>query len=48
MVWKILLESQEILPTTSGEDDGYGFMDVVISHDAMTVTRYSHGTLAEF
>lgn len=35
--------TSEILPTTSGEDDGYGFMDVVISHDAMTVTRYSHG-----
>lgn len=35
--------TSEILPSKTGEDDGYGFMDVVIQHDAMTVTRYSHG-----
>lgn len=35
--------TSETLPTTSGEDDGYGFMDVVITHDVLTVTRYSHG-----
>ncbi|CAE7328834.1 Acp5 [Symbiodinium natans] len=38
--------TSEILPSTTGEDDGYGFMDVVIRHDAMYVTRYSHGILA--
>ena len=35
--------TSEILPTTSGHDDGYGFMDVVIQHDAMYIYRYSHG-----
>mmetsp|Transcript_66942 Transcript_66942/g.156996 ORF Transcript_66942/g.156996 Transcript_66942/m.156996 type:complete len:274 (+) Transcript_66942:741-1562(+) len=35
--------TSEILPSKTGEDDGYGFMDVVIQHDAMYITRYSHG-----
>lgn len=35
--------TSEILPSTSGDDDGYGFMDVRITRDIMQVTRYSHG-----
>ncbi|CAE7752099.1 Acp5, partial [Symbiodinium pilosum] len=31
------------LPTKTGEDDAYGFMDVVINHQTITITRYSHG-----
>ena len=38
--------TSEILPSKTGEDDGYGFMDVRIQHDAMYVTRYSHGISA--
>ena len=39
--------TSEILPTTTGEDDGYGFMDVIIQHDAMYIYKYSHGVLTE-
>ena len=38
--------TSEILPSTSGDDDGYGFMDVRITRDIMQVTRYSHGLLS--
>ena len=38
--------TSEILPSKTGQDDGYGFMDVVIQHDAMYITRYSHGISA--
>ncbi|CAK9091245.1 unnamed protein product [Durusdinium trenchii] len=35
--------TSEILPTKTGEDDGYGFMDVIIKHDSMHIYLYSHG-----
>jgi len=37
--------TSEILPSKDGEDDAYGFMDVVIDHKTITILRYSHGGL---
>jgi len=37
--------TSEILPTDSGEDDAYGFMDVTISAENIKVVQYSHGGL---
>lgn len=38
--------TSEILPTRSGHDDAYGFMDVTISKDEIKIVQYSHGGLA--
>ena len=38
--------TSEILPSTSGDDDGYGFMDVRITRDIMQVTPLFHGLLS--
>ncbi|WP_428379697.1 metallophosphoesterase family protein [Marinobacter adhaerens] len=35
--------TSEIIPSKTGDDDAYGFMDVIINHDVINIIRYSHG-----